>query len=185
MLPVSGRKKKKEQFRSAFFMSLRQCFWERSNQTIIATGLPSDCGFTADFPTSPGWLRVSPRATVAAPLYSRRETPSGANACCSGRSALFVCRLAACAIAPNLAMLIGARGCRGLVWRPHDLGASAHRRSRFSKRGEGVSRMVRANFGPCQHLGPVLAASLAHLGWRQHLLVNIPLGWSPRSPAAR
>ena len=112
--PTSLPEEKKEQFRSAFFHVAPSMFLGAIDQTIIATALPAIAGSLSGL-SYLAWVVTAYllAATVAAPLYGRMGDAFGRKRMLLWALGLFVAGSAACAIAPNLAMLIGARALQG------------------------------------------------------------------------
>src|SRR5258708_23822409 len=187
-VPTSLPEEKKEQFRSAFFHVAPSMFLGALDQTIIATALPAIAGSLGGL-SYLAWV-VSAyllAATVAAPLYGRMGDAFGRKRMLLWALGLFVAGSAACAIAPNLAMLIGARALQRL-------GAGGLMTLAQAVIGEVVSAEERgifqawlgASFALASTLGPVIGAVLCqHLGWRSIFWVNIPLGLGAAAAALR
>jgi MFS family permease len=133
--PSQPLEEKRAQFRSAFFHVAPSMFLGALDQTIIATALPAIAGSLGGLSylalVVTGYLLA---AAVAAPLYGRMGDAFGRKTMLLWALSLFVAGSAACAIAPTLPILICARAAGFWRWRPHDPGASSHRRSGFSKR---------------------------------------------------
>src|SRR5258707_7719171 len=120
MTPTSLPEEKKEQFRSAFFHVNPSMFLGALDQTIIATALPAIAGSLGGL-SYLAWVVTAYllAATVAAPLYVRMGDAFGRKRMLLWALGLFAAGSVACAIAPNLGVLIGARalqgfGCGGL-----------------------------------------------------------------------
>src|SRR5258707_15612909 len=108
------------EFRAAFFHVAPSMFLGALDQTIIATALPAIAGSLGGL-SYLAWVVTAYllAATVAAPLYGRMGDSFGRKRMLLWALGLFVAGSAACAIAPNLGVLIGARalqgfGCGGL-----------------------------------------------------------------------
>ena len=186
--PTPLPEEKKEQFRSAFFHVAPSMFLGALDQTIIATALPAIAGSLGGLSYLP-WVVTAYllAATVAAPLYGRMGDAFGRKRMLLWALGLFVAGSAACAIAPNLAMLIGARALQGF-------GGGGLMTLAQALIGEVVSPKERgkfqgwfgANFALASTLGPVVGGALSqHLGWRSIFWVNIPLGLAAAAAALR
>jgi EmrB/QacA subfamily drug resistance transporter len=186
--PTSLPEEKKEQFRSAFFHVAPSMFLGALDQTIIATALPAIAGSLGGL-SYLAWVVTAYllAATVAAPLYGRMGDAFGRKRMLLWALGLFVAGSAACAIAPNLAMLIGARALQGF-------GGGGLMTLAQALIGEVVSPKERgrfqgwfgANFALASTLGPVVGGALSqHLGWRSIFWVNIPLGLAAAAAALR
>src|SRR5260221_8554290 len=179
---------KKEQFRSAFFHVAPSMFLGALDQTIIATALPAIAGSLGGL-SYLAWVVTAYllAATVAAPLYGRMGDAFGRKRMLLWALGLFVAGSAACAIAPNLAMLIGARALQGF-------GGGGLMTLAQALIGEVVSPKERgkfqgwfgANFALASTIGPVVGGALSqHLGWRSIFWINIPLGLVAAAAALR
>src|SRR5260221_6430038 len=187
-VPPSPPEEKKEQFRSAFFHVAPSMFLGALDQTIIATALPAIAGSLGGL-SYLAWVVTAYllAATVAAPLYGRMGDAFGRKRMLLWALGLFVAGSAACAIAPNLAMLIGARALQGF-------GGGGLMTLAQALIGEVVSPKERgkfqgwfgANFALASTIGPVVGGALSqHLGWRSIFWVNIPLGLAAAAAALR
>src|ERR1700751_1069844 len=170
---------KREQFRSAFFHVAPSMFLGALDQTIIATALPAIAGSLGGL-SYLAWVVTSYllAATVAAPLYGRMGDAFGRKRMLLWALGQFVAGSAACAIAPNLVVLIGARALQGF-------GGGGLMTLAQALIGEVVSPKERgrfqgwfgANFALASTLGPVVRGILSQtLGWRSVFWVNVPLG---------
>jgi len=186
--PPSVPEEKKEQFRSAFFHVAPSMFLGALDQTIIATALPAIAGSFGGL-SYLAWVVTAYllAATVAAPLYGRMGDAFGRKRMLLWALGLFVVGSAACAIAPNLAILISARALQGF-------GGGGLMTQAQALIGEVVSPKERgrfqgwfgANFALASTLGPVVGGALSqHLGWRSIFWVNIPLGLAAAAAALR
>src|SRR6266404_2504063 len=183
--PTGG---KREQFRSAFFHVAPSMFLGALDQTIIATALPAIAGSLGGL-SYLAWVVTAYllAATVAAPLYGRMGDAFGRKRMLLWALGLFLAGSAACAIAPNLPMLIGARALQGF-------GGGGLMTLAQALIGEVVSPKERgrfqgwfgANFALASTLGPIIGGVLSqHLGWRSIFWVNIPLGLGAAAAALR
>jgi MFS family permease len=179
---------KKEQFRSAFSHVAPSMFLGALDQTIIATALPAIAGSLGGL-SYLAWVVTAYllAATVAAPLYGRMGDAFGRKRMLLWALGLFVAGSAACAIAPNLAMLIGARALQGF-------GGGGLMTLAQALIGEVVSPKERgrfqgwfgANFALASTIGPVVGGALSqHPGWRSIFWINIPLGLGAAAAALR
>src|SRR3984893_12744493 len=170
---------KREQFRSAFFQVAPSMFLAALDQTIIAAALPAIAGSLGGF-SYLAWVVTAYllAATIAAPLYGRMGDAFGRKRMLLWALGLFVAGSAACAVAPNLAVLICARALQGF-------GGGGLMTLAQALIGEVVSPRQRgrfqgwfgATFALASTLGPVIGGVLSqHLGWRSIFWVNIPLG---------
>src|SRR5215469_7459124 len=186
--PSSLSEGKSEQFRSAFFHVAPSMFLGALDQTIIAAALPSIAGSLGGL-SYLAWVVTSYllAATVAAPLYGRMGDAFGRKRMLLWAVGLFVMGSAACAIAPNLAILICARALQGF-------GGGGLMTLAQALIGEVVSPKERgrfqgwfgANFALASTLGPVIGGVLSqHLGWRSIFWINIPLGLGAAAVALR
>jgi EmrB/QacA subfamily drug resistance transporter len=175
----SQPEEKREQFRSAFFHVVPSMFLGALDQTIIAAALPAIAGSLGGL-SYLAWVVTAYllAATVAAPLYGRMGDAFGRKRMLLWALGLFVAGSVACAIAPTLAMLIGARALQGF-------GGGGLMTLAQALIGEVVSPKERgrfqgwfgANFALASTLGPVLGGVLSqHFGWRSIFGINIPLG---------
>lgn len=188
MVPLPCRKKKREQFRSAFFNVAPSMFLGALDQTIIAAALPAIAGSLGGL-SYLAWVVTGYllSATVAAPLYGRMGDAYGRKRMLLWALSLFVAGSFACAIAPTLAILICARALQGF-------GGGGLMTLAQTVIGEVVSPKERgrfqgwfgANFALASTLGPLVGGVLSqHLGWRSVFWVNIPLGLGAAAAALR
>ena len=196
IVPVSGKtvsapsfpEEKRDQFRSAFFHVAPSMFLGALDQTIIAAALPAIAGSLGGL-SYLAWVVTAYllAATIAAPLYGRMGDAFGRKRMLLWALGLFVSGSVACAIAPTLAALIGARALQGF-------GGGGLMTLAQALIGEVVSPKERggfqgwfgANFALASTLGPVVGGALSqHLGWRSIFWINIPLGLGAAATALR
>src|SRR5215470_5173802 len=110
----SSLEEKRERFRSAFFNVAPSMFLGALDQMIIAAALPAITGSLGGL-SYLAWVVTAYllAATVAAPLYGRMGDAFGRKRMLLWALGLFVVGSTACAIAPNLAILISARALQG------------------------------------------------------------------------
>ncbi len=174
--PPSGQAK---EFRSAFFDVAPAMFLGTLDQTIIAAALPAITSSLGGF-SYLAWV-VSAyllAATIAAPIYGRMGDAFGRRKMLVWALALFIAGSVACALSPNLTVLVCARGLQGF-------GGGGLMTLSQALIGEVVSPKERgrfqgwfgANFALASTLGPVAGGFLSqHFGWRSIFWVNVPLG---------
>jgi EmrB/QacA subfamily drug resistance transporter len=178
----------REQFQSAFFHVAPSMFLGALDQTIIAAALPAIAGSLGGL-SYLTWVVTAYllAATIAAPLYGRMGDAFGRKRMLVWALGLFVAGSAACAVAPTLAVLIGARALQGF-------GGGGLMTLAQALIGEVVSPRQRgrfqgwfgANFALASTLGPVIGGVLSqHLGWRSIFWINIPLGLGAAVAALR
>ena len=158
------------------------------DQTIVATALPviaAQLGSLADIT----WIVTAYllAATVAAPIYGRLGDAVGRKTVLLGALALFIAGSVACALSPNLTVLVIGRALQGL-------GGGGLMTLSQALIGEAVSPKERgrfqgwfgAVFATASTLGPVLGGLLSeHVGWRWIFWVNVPLGLAAAVAAMR
>ena len=175
-------------FRAAFFHVAPSMFLGALDQKIIATALPAIAGSLGGL-SYLAWVITAYllAATIAAPLYGRMGDAFGRKRMLVWALGLFVVGSAACAVAPNLAVLICARALQGF-------GGGGLMTLAQALIGEVVSPRERgrfqgwfgANFALASTLGPVIGGVLSqHLGWRSIFWINIPLGLGAAAAALR
>src|ERR1700756_2299474 len=177
-VPSSLPEEKREQFRSAFFYVAPAMFLGALDQTIIAAALPAIAGSLGGL-SYLAWVVTAYllSATVAAPLYGRMGDAFGRKRMLLWALGLFVVGSAACAIAPNLAVLIGARALQGF-------GGGGLMTLAQALIGEVVSPKERgkfqgwfgAVFALASTIGPAAGGVMTHyIGWRSIFWINLPL----------
>ena len=154
-------------------------FLAAADQTILASALPtiaSSLGGLADL----SWVVVAYllTATIGAPLYGHLGDRFGRRRMLLVALGIFTAASLACALAPTLLTLIGARALQGL-------GGGGLMTLAQSLIGEHVSPRERGRFSGyfatvfalASTSGPVLGAYLTeHFSWRAVFLINLPLG---------
>ena len=147
--------------------------------TIVATALPAIAGTLGDVERV-SWVVVAylMATTIAAPVYGRLGDALGRKRLLFVALGLFIAASAACAAAPGLLWLIGARvlqgfGGGGLMTLSQALvGETVPPRERGRYQGYLASIfMVSSTFGPVA--GGWLTQ---HLGWQSIFWINVPLG---------
>jgi EmrB/QacA subfamily drug resistance transporter len=149
------------------------------NQTIIATALPTMGRDFHDFENL-SWLVTAYllTSTVAAPLYGKLSDIYGRRAMMLSAIGVFVVGSIVCALAPNMLVLILARGLQGLGGGGIQPIAQAIVADAVAPRERGRYQaymgtvFVTAGVG-----GPVLGGFLAeHVHWSLIFWLNVPLG---------
>jgi len=177
--PPSGQAK---EFRSAFFDVAPAMFLGTLDQTIIAAALPAITSSLGGF-SYLAWV-VSAyllAATIAAPIYGRMGDAFGRRKMLVWALALFIAGSVACALSPNLTVLVCARGLQGF-------GGGGLMTLSQALIGEVVSPKERgrfqgwfgANFALASTLGPVAGGFLSqHFAMAVNLLGQRSSGhWS-------
>jgi EmrB/QacA subfamily drug resistance transporter len=103
------------EIRVIFYGLMLGGFLSALNQTIVATALPTIGRDLGDF-ANLSWVIIAYllSSTVAAPLYGKLSDIHGRRAMMLSAIGLFVAGSAAAALAPSMAMLIGARALQGI-----------------------------------------------------------------------
>ncbi|MEP9351254.1 MDR family MFS transporter [Xanthobacter sp. KR7-225] len=149
------------------------------DQTIVATALPTIGAQFNDFANLP-WVVTAYllAATVATPLYGKLSDIRGRRVMLLISVAVFSLASLACALAPNLLMLILARavqglGGGGLISLAQTIIADVvapRERPRYQAQ-------IAAVFAAASILGPVLGGFFAqHLDWTLIFWINLPMG---------
>jgi len=164
---------------SVFVGLMLAAFLAALNQTVIATALPTIGRHFADFENL-SWVVTAYllTSTAVAPLYGKLSDIYGRRAMMLAGVGVFMAGSAACAAAPDMALLIAGRALQGLggggilplaqaiiadVVAPRE-------RGRYQAYMGAV--WVSAGVG-----GPVLGGALAeHLHWSLIFWLNVPLG---------
>jgi len=150
-----------------------------ADQTILASALPTIATRLGGF-AYVSWVVVAYllAATIAAPLYGHLGDRFGRKRMLLVALAVFTVASAACAAAPTLAALIGARALQGLGGGGLMTLAQAligenippRERGRFQGYFAGVFALASTS-------GPILGAYLTeHISWRSVFAINLPLG---------
>src|SRR5690349_8937864 len=149
----------RDAFRQVFPGVMVAMFLAAADQTILASALPTIATRLGGF-AYVSWVVVAYllAATIAAPLYGHLGDRFGRKRMLLVALAVFTVASAACAAAPTLAALIGARALQG----PGG--------GRFQGYFAGVFALASTS-------GPILGAYLTeHISWRSVFAINLPLG---------
>ena len=149
------------------------------DQTIVATALPAIAGSLGDVERV-SWVVVSylVATTIAAPVYGRLGDVLGRRRLLFVGLGLFLAASLACALAPSILWLTGARVLQGL-------GGGGLMTTSQALVGEVVPPRERGRFQgylasifvASSTFGPVAGGWLTqHWGWQSVFLVNLPLG---------
>src|SRR3982074_1788215 len=149
------------------------------NQTIVATALPTIGREFRDFELLP-WVVTAYllTSTAVAPLYGKLSDIHGRRAMMLASIGIFIAGSAACALAPDMIMLILGRGLQGvggggiLPLAQAILADAVAPRERGRYQAYMGSVWVTAGLG-----GPVLGGVLAeHFHWSMIFWINVPVG---------
>src|SRR5713226_3607550 len=165
--------------RTIVFGLMLAMFLAALNQTIVATALPTIGRDFGDFELLP-WVVTAYllTSTVVAPLYGKLSDVYGRRAMMVASIGVFIAGSAACAVAPDMIMLILGRGLQGvggggilpLAQAILADGVAPRERGRYQAYMGSV--WVTAGLG-----GPVLGGILAeHFHWSVIFWVNVPVG---------
>ena len=166
-------------FRSVFPSVMLPMFLAVSDQTIVASALPSMAVTLGDVERI-SWVVVSylVAATIAAPVYGYLGDVLGRRRLMFGALVLFMVSSVLCAVAPTVLLLSGARVLQGF-------GGGGLMSLSQALIGEVVPPRQRGHYQGylatvatvSSVFGPVAGGFLTdHLGWKSIFLVNIPLG---------
>jgi len=169
----------RDAFRQVFPGVMVAMFLAAADQTILASALPTIATRLGGF-AYVSWVVVAYllAATIAAPLYGHLGDRFGRKRMLLVALAVFTVASAACAAAPTLAALIGARALQGLGGGGLMTLAQAligenippRERGRFQGYFAGVFALASTS-------GPILGAYLTeHISWRSVFAINLPLG---------
>ena len=169
----------REAFRQVFPGVMVAMFLAAADQTILASALPTIASRLGGF-AYVSWVVVAYllAATVAAPIYGHLGDRFGRKRMLLVALAVFTVASAACAVAPSLLALIGARALQGLGGGGLMTLAQAligehvppRERGRFQGYFAGVFALASTS-------GPILGAYLTeHISWRSVFAINLPLG---------
>ncbi len=178
----------RQRFLRVFFDVAPAVFIGTLDQAIVAAALPAIAADLGGL-TNVAWLVTAYLlcATVAAPIYGRLGDAFGRRRVLLWALVIFLLGSAACAEAPSLGLLVGARALQGL-------GGGGLMTLAQALIGEAVSPKERgrfqgwfgAVFALASTLGPVAGGFLTqHLGWRSIFWVNVPLGLAATAAAMR
>ncbi|HVY57780.1 MAG TPA: MDR family MFS transporter [Xanthobacteraceae bacterium] len=167
------------EIRVIIFGVMLAMFLAALNQTIIATALPTMGRDFNDFENL-SWLVTSYllTSTIAAPLYGKLSDIYGRRAVMLSAIGVFVVGSVMCAAAPNMLVLILARGLQGLGGGGIQPIAQAIVADAVAPRERGRwQAYMGAVFITAGVCGPVLGGFLAeHLHWSLIFWLNLPLG---------
>ena len=165
--------------RTIVFGLMLAMFLAALNQTIVATALPTIGRDFDDFELLP-WVVTAYllTSTAVAPLYGKLSDIHGRRAMMLASIGIFIAGSAACAVAPNMIMLILGRGLQGiggggiLPLAQSIMADAVAPRERGRYQAYMGSVWVTAGLG-----GPVIGGILAeHFHWSIIFWVNVPIG---------
>nr|WP_273546334.1 MULTISPECIES: MDR family MFS transporter [unclassified Xanthobacter] len=149
------------------------------DQTIVATALPSIGAAFGDFANLP-WVATAYllTGTVATPLYGKLSDIYGRRVMLLVSVAVFTVASVACALAPNLLVLVLARGLQGLGGGGLISLSQTIIADVVSPRERGrYQGQIATVFAASSVAGPVLGGFFAeHLHWSLIFWINVPLG---------
>jgi EmrB/QacA subfamily drug resistance transporter len=166
--------------RTIFFGLMLTAFLAALNQTIIATALPTIGRNFADFENLP-WVVTAYllTSTAVAPLYGKLSDIHGRRAMMLTGVGIFIAGSAACAVAPNMLLLILGRALQGIggggilpIAQAVIADVVAPRERGRYQAYMGVVWVTSGAGGPV--LGGVLAE---HFHWSLIFWLNLPLGF--------
>jgi EmrB/QacA subfamily drug resistance transporter len=167
------------EIRTIVFGLMLAMFLAALNQTIVATALPTIGREFRDFELLP-WVVTAYllTSTAVAPLYGKLSDIHGRRAMMLASIGIFIAGSAACAVAPDMIMLILGRGLQGvggggiLPLAQAILADAVAPRERGRYQAYMGSVWVTAGLG-----GPVLGGVLAeHFHWSMIFWINVPVG---------
>jgi EmrB/QacA subfamily drug resistance transporter len=167
------------EIRTIVFGLMLAMFLAALNQTIVATALPTIGREFRDFELLP-WVVTAYllTSTAVAPLYGKLSDIHGRRAMMLASIGIFIAGSAACALAPDMIMLILGRGLQGvggggiLPLAQAILADAVAPRERGRYQAYMGSVWVTAGLG-----GPVLGGVLAeHFHWSMIFWINVPVG---------
>ncbi|HEY2818282.1 MAG TPA: MFS transporter [Casimicrobiaceae bacterium] len=169
----------RDAFRQVFPGVMVAMFLAAADQTILASALPTIASHLGGFEYV-SWVVVAYllAATIAAPIYGHLGDRFGRKQMLLVALGVFTVASAACAAAPTLATLIGARALQGLgggglmTLAQALIGESIppRERGRFQGYFAGVFALASTS-------GPILGAYLTeHISWRSVFAINLPIG---------
>jgi len=149
------------------------------DQTIVATALPTIGVELGDFEDSP-WIVTAylVAATIVTPLYGKLADIHGGRIMLMIGIAVFIVGSAACALAPNMIALAGARALQGMGGGGLISLAQTIIADLVSPRERGrYQTYFAAVFVTSSVAGPLLGGLFAHyLHWSLIFWINLPLG---------
>ena len=149
------------------------------DQTIVVTALPTIGVELGDLKASP-WIVTAylVAATIVTPLYGKLADIHGGRIMLMVGIAIFIVGSAACALAPNMILLVGARALQGMGGGGLISLAQTIIADLVSPRERGrYQTYFAAVFVTSSVAGPLLGGLFAHyLHWSLIFWINLPLG---------
>src|SRR3954471_10766881 len=169
----------RDAFRQVFPGVMVAMFLAAADQTILASALPTIASHLGGFEYV-SWVVVAYllAATIAAPIYGHLGDRFGRKRMLLVALGVFTVASAACAAAPTLPTLIGARALQGLGGGGLMTLAQALIGENIPPRDRGRFQGYFAGvFALASTSGPIMGAYLTeHITWRSVFAINLPLG---------